>query len=187
MEDQMVWETVLGHEDYQICTTYPHQIRKKDNHRIIAEHEHKSGYIRCSLNGQPYEKHRLVAIQFIPNIDGLDQVDHINHDKTNYHLSNLRWISSSNNCRNKSSHRGVTYTFVNEISPEAIHVTEYNKYEFSDLYYHENVFYYFNGVQYRKLHINEKQNGSLSVNISDTNHHVVTIYYSKFKREYDLI
>lgn len=41
--------------------------------------------------------HRLVAKTFIPNPDCLPQVDHIDGDKSNNHISNLRWISNFDN------------------------------------------------------------------------------------------
>jgi hypothetical protein len=187
-ESEGHWQTVREHDDYEIWSDFPFQIRKKKNKRIIKESVHKStGYLQFGLNGKTSCKHRIIAEQYIPNPNQLEQVDHINHDRSDNHLSNLRWVSASNNSRNKSSHRGVTYTFVDEISPEAIHVTEYGDYVFADLYFHDNVFYYFNGIQYRLLHITELNNGALVVKIRDINHRYATIWYSKFKREYDLI
>jgi hypothetical protein len=187
-EGEGQWVTLREHEDDEIYSEYPNQIRRKRDKLIIKERVDKiMGYIMCNLNGTPFGKHRLVAIQFIPNPNQLPQVDHINHDRTDYHLSNLRWVTASDNSRNISTQKGIKYTFVNEISLEAIHVTKYSGYEFANLYYHENLFYYWNGIQYRILHIYEQVNGALVVTIRDVNGHGVTIYYSKFKREYDLI
>src|SRR5574344_1553652 len=41
--------------------------------------------------------HRLVAKTFIPNPENLPQVDHIDGDKSNNHVSNLRWVSVYDN------------------------------------------------------------------------------------------
>ena len=44
--------------------------------------------------------HRLIAIQFLPNPKNLEMVDHINGDKMDNRISNLRWASQSDNNRN---------------------------------------------------------------------------------------
>ena len=41
--------------------------------------------------------HRLVAQAYIPNPHNLPQVDHIDEDKSNNNVTNLQWISGSNN------------------------------------------------------------------------------------------
>lgn len=44
--------------------------------------------------------HRVVAEAFIPNPENLEQVDHIDNDKTNNTVKNLRWVSRKfNNSR----------------------------------------------------------------------------------------
>jgi hypothetical protein len=53
-------------------------------------------------------------------------------------------------CRN-----GIVYEYLDDIPDEALLVKDYGKYEFEDLYFYENVFYQFNGINFRKLLINE--------------------------------
>lgn len=66
----------------------------------------RDGYLKITLtNGMKGNNkrslHRLLAIQYIPNPDNLEQVDHIDMNKLNNNLDNLRWVSHSTNCRNK--------------------------------------------------------------------------------------
>lgn len=41
--------------------------------------------------------HRILAESFIPNPFGFEQVNHIDGDKTNFDLSNLEWVTGSEN------------------------------------------------------------------------------------------
>jgi len=52
--------------------------------------------------------HRLLAMAWIPNPDKLSDVDHVDHDKTNNNLENLRWVSHRTNQRNQSKRNDNT-------------------------------------------------------------------------------
>ena len=73
-------------------------------HKLNAD---KDGYM-CTkaFNAEGIRKyisaHRLIAMAWLPNPDNLSQVDHIDHDRTNNNLENLRWVSKSTNQRNQS-------------------------------------------------------------------------------------
>lgn len=71
---------------------------------------HKEAYPSYGLNyigtGKGHSKramvHLILAKIFIPNLNPKDNiiVDHIDHDKYNYLLSNLRWVTPSGNAKN---------------------------------------------------------------------------------------
>lgn len=177
-------------DDYEILNQHPFTIRKKSNNYIIREYLHHSGYIALCLFGKVYYKHVLIAKQFIPNDDTehKTQIDHKNQDRSDYHLDNLRWVSPSENQKNKSSNRGIVYEYVDKISDDAVVVNDYGNHQFENYYYYDDIFYFYNGIRYRKLHINmNKRSGSLFVNMMDTNNKKVNIFYSTFKRLYDII
>lgn len=44
--------------------------------------------------------HRLVAMAFIPNQDGLPEIDHIDGNPENNRADNLRWVTHKQNCNN---------------------------------------------------------------------------------------
>lgn len=89
--------------DYEILNKYPFTIRRKSNHFIVNDSKHNRGYIRVCLNGTYYMKHVLIARQFLPNDDPVhkNEVDHKNRNRSDYHLSNLRWVSQSTNNYNR--------------------------------------------------------------------------------------
>ena len=60
-----------------------------------------TGYYRVSIRCKAYSIHRLLAIVFIPNPDNLPLIDHIDRNRTNNKLENLRWASYSTNNDNR--------------------------------------------------------------------------------------
>jgi len=66
------------------------------------------GYYRVVLNGKKYYLHRLLAEAFIPNPENKPEVDHIDGNKQNNCLSNLRWCTHAENMRNRKKHRNNT-------------------------------------------------------------------------------
>ena len=186
MTEQNEWETLINHEDFEINVNYPHQIKNKETGKIIDEHEDKDGYLIVSIDGKQMKKHRLIGFQWIPNPDNLPQIDHKNRIPSDNHISNLRWVSNQENCKNRSHYGEIKYNYINDIPPEAILVNQYNNYQFEGLYFHDDKFYQFNGIQYKELLIRETATNIKMIRAYDVNRIRRTIYYTKFKREYDL-
>lgn len=78
-----------------------------------------TGYYKVNLSkdGKQTTKyiHRLVAETFIPNEKQLPQVDHINRNKEDNRVENLRWVSVSDNLRNTKTNRKVKNNDTGEI------------------------------------------------------------------------
>lgn len=55
------------------------------------------GYVNIMLNEKNYPIHRLVAIQFIPNPENKELVNHKDGNKLNNHVDNLEWVTHSEN------------------------------------------------------------------------------------------
>ena len=184
------WIDCKVNEDYEIFTEYPFYIRKKKNGKIVKESVRNDGYVILHLNGVQYKKHRIVAIQFLPNDQPLikTEVDHINHDRTDYHLENLRWVTREENQRNKTSNKGVDYEIIDyeETPDDLVQVNDYGRHEFEDYYYSpdNNLFYFDTGVNLRVLHVNFMKNGSAYVNMRSKENKQVQIRFTKFKKIY---
>ena len=105
-----IWKDIKGYPDYQI-STFGRVWNKKTNHYVsIWKHSH--GYLMVkvkAINGKWKRElvHRLVALTFIPNPNHYPQVDHINRDRTDNNVSNLRWVDNSTNQRNTSRNHPV--------------------------------------------------------------------------------
>lgn len=71
--------------------------------RILKPYLNKrKGYLYVFLSGKNKKNvriNRLVAEAFIPNIDGLPQVNHLDTNKLNNCVSNLEWCTGSENMK----------------------------------------------------------------------------------------
>ena len=197
----MSYVTLNADSDYEILNEYPYTIRRKRDQYEVSE-SYSNGYLILQLNGKFYYKHRLIAEQFIPNNDPehKTQVDHINHDRSDYHLSNLRWVSASENLFNKSSSKGVEYEYFDDIPDDSI-IVDFYETRNSIRYFDQNKYYYYYDEEndedvfygkvkddlYRRLHINSTKSGNKFVSALDANHKRVSLYVDKFKRQHDLI
>lgn len=89
------YENYEIYEDGQVFNTNTQRWLKGS----IGEHGYK--YYRLSKNGKKkmLYAHRLVAEAFIPNPNNLPVVNHIDGNKQNNNISNLEWVSYSDNTK----------------------------------------------------------------------------------------
>ncbi len=75
------------------------------------------GYPKTGLGrGNQFKIHRLVALAFIPNPENLPEIDHIDTDKANCRVDNLRWCSHRDNSvhRHEKTYKTCTPKFTPE-------------------------------------------------------------------------
>jgi hypothetical protein len=92
---------IQGHPNYLI---YPDgRVFSKKTNKFKTHCNNGTGYKYVSFypNQKNYYVHRLIAIHYLPNPDNLPEVDHINMIRDDNRLENLRWVTKSQNEKNK--------------------------------------------------------------------------------------
>ncbi|KAK8835479.1 hypothetical protein M9Y10_046122, partial [Tritrichomonas musculus] len=190
---------LIGFEDsYEILNQYPFTIRNKNTSKIISERFDKDGYAIVCLKSYPHKKHRLIALQFIPNPDNLPHVDHLNHNKVDNRLENLRWASIRDNDKNRSCFKGVHYQFVDSIPEDVAAVDFYDTTKERRVFDENRYYYYFDEDTkedifygkideniYKIIHKNKNKAGNQFVMLTDKNNKGVSLYINKFKQQHD--
>ena len=78
---------------------YPHVVLDRSSYRSTYSTQTKKMRRKPNVSNQLL--HRLVALAFIPNPEKKKNVCHINDDRTNCLIENLKWGTQSENCRGK--------------------------------------------------------------------------------------
>ncbi|QOT13699.1 HNH endonuclease (plasmid) [Paenibacillus sp. JNUCC32] len=102
MSGRETWRRIEGFCNYEVSDTG--LVRNITTRRVMRGNPIKGGYLQICLVSPSRERkmflvHRLVAIAFIPNPDGLPEVNHRNGIKTDNFVSNLEWCDRKYNIR----------------------------------------------------------------------------------------
>ena len=126
------WRKITDYENYSVSSFG--NVRNDKTRKLLSNNRLRGkGYNSVALyNGKGKRKdkstHKLVGEAFIENPNNYDQIDHIDNNKLNNNISNLRWVNNSLNQRNvekykrkcSSTYKGVSFSkrankFITEI------------------------------------------------------------------------
>ena len=113
------FKNIKGFENYSV-SNFGNVINNKTGRVLKPRIDNSIGYYRVSLcnDGNEYKKllHKLIAENFIPNPHRKKCIDHIDNNKLNNNVCNLRFCTQQENCMNRklsskntSNHKGVLF------------------------------------------------------------------------------
>ena len=123
MHESEKYLPIEGFPDYLI--TSQGRVLSLKYGKMIELKQHKNNwgyyYVTLSKNGKLYSKtvHRLVAQAFIPNPDNKPQVNHIDEDISNNHVSNLEWATARENLNHGTRNERASNSVRGEKNPKA--------------------------------------------------------------------
>lgn len=109
MKEKEIWKPIEGYKGiYEISNLGRVKslarldvIGRKIGERIMKCQLNKDGYLNITLKNEDGKKtyllHRLVAIHFVENPYGYDEINHIDVDPSNPKASNLEWCTRKYN------------------------------------------------------------------------------------------
>ena len=126
VEQAEEWRAITGFATYSVSNLG--RVRNDQTGRVLRLCEDRYGYYMVDLYNQGRRSHckvhRLVCQAFIDPIPEGYEVDHINHDRTNNVVSNLRIVSKSEQQRNKTRYRGLDVEYLDELPEGSNPITD---------------------------------------------------------------
>lgn len=112
------YKRIKGFEDYLIYSDG--RVYSEKTGKFLKPHIDKDGYLivhLCNCGVKKVRVHRLVAEAFIPNPENKPFIDHIDTERSNNDISNLRWVTAKENNNNpitlkrlSESHKGKPHS-----------------------------------------------------------------------------
>jgi len=100
MEEE--FRLIIDFDNYEVSNFG--NVRNIKTNRLLKPEKIKDGYIRFNLHKDSKvthkQVHRLVAQAFLENIENKPSVYHIDNNKLNNNVENLRWATNQENQRN---------------------------------------------------------------------------------------
>lgn len=121
-----IWKDITGFEGYyQVSNqgrikSLQRTIKRKGSkgplnlkEKILTPSDNGDGYLNLCLRKPFYSRmckvHRLVAIEFVPNVDNKPHIDHIDNNRKNNSAVNLRWVTNQENVAHKCTQNRQAY------------------------------------------------------------------------------
>lgn len=111
MDEQIeIWKPINDFPQYMISNVgrvKSLNYKRMNIEKLLTPTLAKNGYLMVDLKNKGLRKntyvHKLIAQAFIPNPDNKSYVDHINANRTDNRVENLRWVTHKENMNNPNA------------------------------------------------------------------------------------
>ena len=111
--DLELFKPIDGYDNYFVSNFG--NIKNSKTNKILKQKTEKNGYKRIGLfingNRKMFLIHRLVGKAFLENPDNKPMIDHIDENKSNNNVKNLRWATNQDNLANQGKKKNNTTGF----------------------------------------------------------------------------
>ena len=109
---------IKGYEDYTISRQG--EVWSKKYKKYLKPCKNGGGYLFVGLCKDGKRKymtiHRLIALAYIDNPENKPEVDHIDRNRTNNNITNLRWATIEEQNRNRDIISNTGYKYISKIN-----------------------------------------------------------------------
>jgi len=117
------WKDIIIDTNFQVSNKG--RVRNKNMNSLMKQRTNPDGYNVISIGLKKCVLvHRLVAIAFIHNPNNYPSVDHIDNNRQNNNVENLRWSTPKKQCENRNWNKGDFILKVQRINKDNGNVIE---------------------------------------------------------------
>ncbi|CAL6006049.1 Conserved_hypothetical protein [Hexamita inflata] len=150
-----------------LISNFGQLINIKSEQQIGLGKNSSEGYFMATLSNEfgrkSFDVHQLVALAFIGPCPTGFEIDHISRDKLDNRATNLRYVSKSDNLKNRTIYKGHPAEYFDQLPPNCVKLKSYGKHTFENYFVDTitNDLYSFANNQFRKVILTiDKRNGS---------------------------
>ena len=177
------FEQLRDFEDYEIRLVDGYAIIRRIENQLYVDYKFYGGSYNIyavELNNKLYDLDIIIAKHYIEHDSKYDIVDHVDKNKLNYNITNLRWVPNLHTILAQDVKPYPKYRkYTDGLPPGAVALSHYNYHPLKkDVVYCNGAFYY-KGDESNKLPMFRTKNGGHYAQAEDNHHKKVCIYLDK--------
>ena len=128
-------ENMIISANGEVLKRYPKSYRyggRKDYYEYVHPKQNIAGYLQVNIPVRNTTDlvHRLVAEAFLSNPKGYNEIDHLNHNRLDNRIENLRWVTHKENMSNSNKPKvKIFWKNITAVSLDTDEVYEFSRFK----------------------------------------------------------